>query len=579
MTRPAPAPGGRARRRRLWEALGAHLACDQSGCTFSVWAPHARAVSVVGDWNAWDGSADPLHRVGDGGVWTGFAAAVRPGARYRFAVVGADGHVRRKADPLARAAEAPPATASVVMGPSRHRWHDAAWMAARARAGPALRIYELHLASWRPGLGYREVAGPLADHVHDLGFTHVELLPLAEHPYPPSWGYQATGYYAPTARLGAPDDLRATVDHLHQHGIGVLMDWVPTEFAADDFGLGCFDGTPLYERPGSFSFDQQQPEVRAFLVANAVYWLGEFHLDGLRIVGGEGGDELGGLRAELSAAVAAEHPGAVLVDDGSGASGEADATTTHRWATGWTRATLGYFGHDPVHRRWHHDEVVAGLAGLGGDGDILALGHDEVAPGKGSLLAKLPGDEWQRFANLRALYAWQWACPGSPLVFAGAELAQWHEWSIDRGVDWDALAGARHCGVRDLVRALNHAAAAHPCLQGGALVWLDADDRDRSTFAFVRTGGDGGDGGDATEVTDAVVCVANLVPLPQEVYRVGLPTAGEWQVLIDTNAVNYGGSGYGGGGRVWAGDTPHQGQPASAVLTLPPLAVVWLGMA
>ena len=623
---PRVAPGpvdlhliGEGRHRRLWDVLGAQLRTDEDGvdgCSFTVWAPNARAIRVVGDWNSWDGRVDPLERVEASGLWSGFVPGVGPGTRYKYEVLGADGALKLRADPMAQGAEVAPANASVVVAPSEHEWLDDEWMADRATQDTVnrpLRVYEVHLGSWRPGLGYREAAHQLADYVTDLGFTHIEFLPLAEHPYAPSWGYQVTGYYAPTARFGSPDDLRYLVDHLHQRGIGVILDWVPAHFPRDDWALARFDGTALYEHAdprqgehpdwGTLVFNYGRDEVRGFLIANALYWLDEFHIDGLRVdavasmlyldYSREAGqwvpNEFGGrenLKAiefvkQLNSVVFGEHPGIMMIAEESTAwpqvSRPVDAGGlgfSHKWNMGWMHDTLSYMANDPVHRKWHHHELTFGLLYAFNENFVLPLSHDEVVHGKGSLLNKMPGDEWQQFANLRALYGWMWAFPGGKLVFSGSEIAQWGEWSEVRGIDWAALEGTRHRGVQELFRAMNGTARSHPALyerdhHPAGFRWLDADDAENSVYAFLRFSTDG---------RDVVACLANFTPVPRDVYRVGLPWAGEWSVLLDTNAQYFGGTGHGGTGHLWADDLPYQGQPASAVLTLPPLAVVWLGV-
>jgi 1,4-alpha-glucan branching enzyme len=609
---------GEGRHRRLWEVLGAHRRTLDGvpGTSFAVWAPNARSVAVVGDWDHWRIGADPLVAQGSSGVWADFVVAAEEGSRYKFAVEGADGQVRLKADPMARACERPPATASVITV-SDYSWGDAEWLAARAATDPArpqpMRIYEVHLGSWRPGLTYEQLAQELGDYVTDLGFTHVELMPVMEHPFGGSWGYQVTGYYAPSSRYGTPDELRAFVDALHQRGIGVIADWVPAHFPKDDWALARFDGTALYEHAdprrgehpdwGTLVFNYGRHEVRNFLIANALYWLEEFHIDGLRVDavasmlyldysrppgqwlpnrhGGRENLEAIEFIGQLNTAVFAEHPGTVTIAEESTSwpgvthpVHHGGLGFSHKWNMGWMHDTLGYFAHDPVHRRWHHRDLTFGLLYAHSEHFVLPLSHDEVVHGKGSLVNKMPGDEWRRFANLRALYGWMWAYPGDPLLFMGGEIAQWTEWSETAGVDWAALDGDRHRGVQELVRALNRVAAEWPGLHEQDHVpwgfqWLDADDAAHSVYAFLRWSADG---------NEVVACGANMTPVPREDYRIGLPWAGEWQVLLDTNATYFGGSGQGGSRAVWAGDDePHQGQPASAFLTLPPLAVVWLG--
>ncbi|HEX9260309.1 MAG TPA: 1,4-alpha-glucan branching protein GlgB [Acidimicrobiales bacterium] len=604
------------RHRRLWEVLGAHAmkVGGIEGTRFSVWAPNARAVRVVGDWNGWDGRIDPLAPVGVSGLWAGFVPGVGVGARYKFEIEGADGHLRLKADPMARASEVPPATASVVTT-NTHVWGDRDWMTARAAQDVVrrpLRIYEVHLASWRLGLGYREAAEQLADYVSDLGFTHVELLPVAEHPFGGSWGYQVTGYYAPTARFGVPDDFRWFVDHLHQRGIGVIVDWVPAHFPKDEWALARFDGTSLYEHAdprqgehpdwGTLVFNYGRTEVRNFLIANALYWFHEFHVDGLRVdavasmlyldYSRKPGDwvpnEFGGrenlaaieMLRELNTVVYAECPGVLMLAEESTAWPQVSRPVdhgglgfSHKWNMGWMHDTLSYFHHDAVHRKYHHRDLTFGLLYAFTENYVLPLSHDEVVHGKGSLMGKMSGDDWQRFANLRALFGWMWAYPGGKLVFMGAEIAQWSEWSTDAGVDWGVLQNERHRGVQELVRAVNREAATHRALwerdaEPAGFQWLDADDWMHSIYGFLRWSADG---------RQVVACLANFTPVPREGYRVGLPWGGEWRVLLDTNATYFGGTGHGGTRSVWAADEPHQGQAASAFLTLPPLSVVWLG--
>ncbi len=602
---------------RLWEVLGAHvISDDEPGATFAVWAPNARSVSVVGDWNHWQIGADVLRAQGRSGVWAGLVVDAGEGARYKFAVEGVDGQVRLKADPMARQCELPPSTASIVTR-SHHEWGDDAWMAARAHrpanTNQPLRVYEVHLGSWRLGLSYRELAHELADYALDLGFTHVELMPVMEHPFGGSWGYQVTGYFAPTSRFGTADDFRYFVDHLHQRGVGVIADWVPAHFPKDDWALARFDGTALYEHSdprkgehpdwGTLVFNYGRHEVRNFLIANALYWMDEFHIDGLRVDavasmlyldysrkpgswvpnehGGRENLEAIGFLRQLNTLVFAEHPGVVMIAEEStswpGVSHPVHHNGlgfSHKWNMGWMHDTLGYFAHDPVHRRWHHRDLTFGVLYAFSERFVLPLSHDEVVHVKGSLLNKMPGDEWRRFANLRALYGWMWAYPGDPMLFMGGEIAQWGEWSETKGIDWAALKGERHRGVQELVRALNRVASEWPALSEldrvpSGFQWLDADDADHSMYSFLRWSADG---------REVVACIANMTPVPREGYRVGLPWAGEWQVLLDTNATYFGGTGQGGSRSAWAGDDePHQGQPASAFLTVPPLAVIWLG--
>ena len=612
---------GEGRHEHLWRALGAHVRTHEGveGASFTVWAPEARAVRVVGDWNSWHGTAHPLRSLGESGVWEIFVPGVRSGQRYKFEVVGADGVTRLKADPMAQAAEHPPANASVVFD-SQYKWSaaDAAWLERRARSqsiDDRITVYEVHLGSWKrsgPGshdyLDYRDLATQLADHVVDLGFTHVELLPPTEHPYDPSWGYQVSSYFAPTSRHGDPDGFRYLVDHLHERGIGVLVDYVPAHFPRDDWALARFDGTALYEHHdprqgehpdwGTLVFNLGRNEVRNFLIAAARYWIEELHVDGLRVDavasmlyldysrrdgewvpnahGGRENLEAVAYFQELNTLVHRDYPGVLTAAEESTAW---DGVTrpvhmgglgfSQKWNMGWMHDTLEYFAKRSEHRRWHHHSLTFGLVYAWSENFVLPLSHDEVVHGKGSLIGKMPGDEWQRFANLRALYAWMWAHPGKKLLFMGAELAQVREWSHDRSLDWHLLDQPLHRGVQDLLRELNRVAAEHPALwaldtEPVGFSWIDADDADNSVFAFLRTDGD-----------DQVVCVGNLTPVPRHGYRIGLPGVGSWHDILNTDEERWGGSGM-TQPPVVAEETPWQGQSHSAVLTLPPLAIRWL---
>jgi 1,4-alpha-glucan branching enzyme len=605
---------GEGTHRRLWEALGA-VQLDDGTIRFSVWAPNARAVDVVGDWSGW--SPQPLTPQGSSGVWSMVSQDARPGHRYKYRVLGADGREVMKADPMATSAECPPSDASVVAGRSSFEWTDHDWLVARSEAAVLgsrpMRIYEVHLGSWRHGVDtYAELADQLAEHVSALGFTHVELLPVAEHPFGGSWGYQVTGYYAPTARYGTPDDFRGFVDTLHRRGIGVILDWVPAHFPKDEWSLARFDGTALYEHAdprqgehpdwGTYVFNYGRNEVRNFLVANAVYWLREFHVDGLRVdavasmlyldYSRKDGEwipnEFGGREnlaaidflRQMTSVVAEECPGAMTIAEESTSWPKVTHPVeygglgfTHKWNMGWMHDTLGYLQEDPVHRRWHHSELTFGLLYAFSERFVLPLSHDEVVHGKGSLLAKMAGDDWQRFANLRALFGWMWAMPGAPLVFMGAELAAWTEWNDAAGLPWHLLDHAPHRGVRDLLATLNAAADAWPAVwerddDSMGFQWLAADDAEHSVYAFLRW---------ATAGLHAVACVANFTPVPRHSYRVGLPWPGEWDVVIDTDAVQFGGSGFNGGRTTVEADaTAWQGQPCSATIDLPPLGTVWV---
>ena len=607
---------GEGTHRRLWEVLGAHAANESDvnhGIRFSVWAPNAQRISVVGDWNYWSEGADELTMQGSSGVWVGVAVNARAGQSYKFALAGSDGVTRMKADPMARRAEMPPSNASVIVGPVEFTWSDGPWVAARdSGAGGPMRVYEVHVGSWRPGLGYRELADPLADHVERLGFTHIELLPVAEHPFGGSWGYQVSGYYAPTTRYGSPDDLRWFVDRMHERGIGVLLDWVPAHFPKDDWSLAKFDGTALYEHAdprmgdhpdwGTHVFNYGRHEVRNFLIANALYWFEEFHIDGLRVDavasmlyldysrpagqwipnrnGGRENLEAIEFLRTLNAVVFGRHPGVMMIAEESTSwpmvthpVHHGGLGFSHKWNMGWMNDTLGYFANDPVHRRWHHRSLTFGLLYAFTERFVLPLSHDEVVHGKGSLLGKMAGDDWQRFANLRAMFAWMWALPGAKLLFMGSELAPWTEWNADASLPWHLEEHASHRGMIDLVSELSRVADEWSALwdqddTAAGFQWLDADDADHSIYSFIRWSCRG----------DAVVCVANFTPVPRPGFRVGLPMVGRWEMLLDTDGARYWGSGYRGVDQpIVVGDEPWQGQPQSAVVDVPPLSVVWLG--
>jgi 1,4-alpha-glucan branching enzyme len=603
---------GEGTHRRLWQVLGVHVASSTTEGWAAVWAPNARAVSVVGDWNGWNAEAGCLTPVGSSGVWWALQIGVADGHHYKFQIEDATGHVALKADPVALRAEHPPSTASIVVGPSRHVWDDDTWMTRRSVTPAhvaAMRIYELHAGSWRVGLGWRELAEPLAEYVANLGFTHIELLPVAEHPFGPSWGYQVTGYFAPTARCGSPDDFRYFVDHLHQRGIGVIVDWVPAHFPKDDWALAKFDGTALYEHAdprrgehpdwGTLIFNYGRIEVRNFLIANALYWLEEFHVDGLRVdavasmlyldysrpadnwlpneYGGRENLEAVSFLQEFNRVVHAEHAGVVTIAEESTSWPKVTAPIdagglgfTHKWNMGWMHDTLEYFHHEPVHRRFHHRDLTFGLLYAFSEHFVLPLSHDEVVHGKGSMLNKMSGDEWQQFANLRALYAWMWAYPGSKLLFMGSELAQRKEWSIDDGVDWAALDSPQHRGVHDLIKRLNAVVDQYPSVadagEQGSFTWLDADDAAHSVFAFVRRSANG----------EPLVCVANFTPVVREGYRLGVPLEGSWRVVVNTDDGDYAGSNYGTPSPFRTEPTQWQNQPASFLMNLPPLATIWL---
>jgi 1,4-alpha-glucan branching enzyme len=610
------------RHERLWDVLGAHVRelDGVRGVAFAVWAPAARTVSVVGDFNSWDGRLHPMRSLGAAGVWELFVPGVEEGARYKYELHTQAGELLLKADPLAFAAELPPATASVVHR-SRHRWTDQAWMERRRAAEPLGRpmsVYEVHLGSWRRDparpdacLGYEQLADELADYVTDLGFTHVELLPVMAHPFSGSWGYQVTSYYAPTPRYGEPDDLRAFVDRMHAHGVGVILDWVPAHFPRDAWALARFDGTALYEHEdprrgehpdwGTLVFNYGRNEVRNFLLGNALFWAEEYHADGIRVdavasmlyldysreegqwvpneFGGREDLEAVAFLKELNEVLFAREPGIVSAAEESTAWPGVSRPTYlgglgfgFKWNMGWMHDTLGYFQQDPIYRRYAHHQLTFSLMYAFSENFVLPLSHDEVVHGKGSLLAKMPGDRWQQLANLRALYGYMWAHPGKKLLFMGCELAQEREWSHERSLDWHLLESEGHAGVQALVRDLNAVYHEHPALwqrdaEADAFWWLEPNDADRNVVAFARAG---------AEPADVVVCVCNLSPVPREGYRVGLPRSGRWAEALNTDSGRYGGSGVGNPEGVAAEAVPWHGQGCSAEVTLPPLGVLWL---
>jgi 1,4-alpha-glucan branching enzyme len=605
---------GEGRHERLWERLGAHpLDAEDAGVRFAVWAPNARAVSVVGDWNSWGEGVDVLEPQESSGVWAGVAAHAREGHAYKLAVHGADGVTRLKADPLAFRAEEPPATASVIYR-SRYAWSDDDWLTRRRGTDPLrepMSAYEVHAGSWRQGLGWSDLADELGDHVEELGFTHVELMPVMQHPFGPSWGYQVTGYYAPQATLGTPDDLRAFVDALHGRGIGVILDWVPAHFPRDDWALARFDGTALYEHAdprrgahpdwGTLVFNFARHEVRNFLLANALYWLEEFHADGLRVdavasmlyldysreagewlpnrYGGREDLDAVAFLQELNAVVHAAEPGVVMVAEEStawpGVSRPTDVGGlgfTFKWNMGWMHDTLEYVSKEPVHRRWHHDDVTFSLIYAWDENFVLPLSHDEVVHGKGALLRKLPGDEWQQFATLRALYGHMWAHPGKQLLFMGSELGQGTEWSESGSLDWYVLDYPLHRGVLRCVSDLNRVYRAEPALweldhSPEGFEWLVGDAREDNVLAYARF---------SANRSRALACIANLSPVVRHHWRVPLPVGGRWREVLNTDAAEYGGSGVGNLGAVDAVEEPFHGRPFSAEVTMPPLGVVWL---
>ena len=618
---------GEGTHRRLWEKLGAHVRAmdDVQGVSFAVWAPNARRVSVVGDFCGWDGRIFPMRSMGASGVFELFVPEIKPGALYKYEMVTHEGMIRVKTDPFAFKLEQSPGTASIVQEEGIYEWGDREWMSRRAAKGhwdvlhePVL-IYEVHLGSWarvpeegNRHLSYREIAPRLADHVSKLGFTHVELLPIMEHPFYGSWGYQVSGYYAPTSRYGTPDDFRFFVDTLHQHGIGVILDWVPAHFPKDDYALRRFDGSALFEHAdprlgehpdwGTLIFNYGRNEVRNFLVANALYWLDEFHADGLRVdavasmlyldysrkagewmrnrFGGRENLEAIDFLRQFNETVRAETPGCFTVAEESTAwpnvtkpANEGGLGFTFKWNMGWMHDTLEYFSKDPIYRTHHHDQLTFAMMYEYSEHFIMPLSHDEVVHLKGSLYDKMPGDHWQKLANLRLLFTYMVTRPGKKLLFMGAELATPNEWNHDRSLDWHLLNEPDRNSFANFVSRLGHLYRAESALwrddpSWEGFSWVDVADRANSVITYVRRDGD----------RHAVV-VLNLTPLPREFYRVGVPGTGTYVKLLSTDDLDWGGSGYGAFESLQSEPSPFHGYPQSVSLTLPPLGAVVIGPA
>ena len=610
---------GEGTHERLYDVLGAHPRTHEGvgGVSFAVWAPNARSVRIVGDFDRWDGRLMPMRSMGASGVWELFVPGIGGGELYKFEILGADGKLRLKADPLAFAMQVRPETASRVWDPSVFPWTDDDWMRRRAETDPyrsPMAAYEVHLGSWMRNpdgtwLGYRQAAEELVVHCRAFGFTHVELLPVAEHPFDGSWGYQVTGYYAPTSRFGTPDDFAAMVDVLHNARIGVIVDWVPAHFPTDDFALRRFDGTALYEHAdpqrgehpdwGTLIFDFGRAEVRNFLVANALFWCERYHVDGLRVdavasmlyldysrKAGEWTPNVHGGRENLEAIaflrdlnerVYGRFPGVVTIAEESTAFPGITRPTYlggigfgFKWDMGWMHDTLAYFSEDPVHRRFHHDRLTFRGLYASTEHFVLPLSHDEVVHGKGSLLRKMPGDEWQRFANLRALLLNMWTQPGKKLLFMGSEIAPWDEWSHDRGLPWELLDEPMHAGVTHFVEDLGRVYLASPALwaadhETDGFAWIDASDVESSVYSWIRRGSG-----------EVAVVVLNLTPVPRVAYRLGLPIGGRWIEVLNSDSEHYGGSNLGNLGGVEAVEEPWHGQPFSAQLLLPPISGLML---
>ncbi len=604
---------------RLYEKLGAHA--TEGGVHFAVWAPDAQSVSVIGDFNGWSRGVNPLHGRGVSGIWEGFIEGMKPGDTYKYHIESRHmGYQVEKADPFAFFAETPPKTASKVWELD-YEWGDSKWVGERPERqtlDQPVSIYEMHLGSWRHvpeehnrPLTYREIAEPLAQYIKQNGFTHVEFLPLMEHPFYGSWGYQTTGYFAPTSRFGTPQDLKYLIDYLHQHEIGVILDWVPSHFPTDEHGLGYFDGTHLYEHAlreqgfhpdwGSFIFNYGRNEVRSFLLSSAAFWMDQYHADGLRVDavasmlyldysrkqgewipnrygGRENVDAIEFLR-RLNSDMYREYPGVLMMAEESTAWPMVSRPTYVgglgfglKWDMGWMHDTLQYMSREAIYRRYHQGEITFRMIYAYNENFVLPLSHDEVVHGKRSLIDKMPGDDWQRFANLRLLYAYMWSQPGKKLLFMGCEFAQWHEWDHDSSLQWDLTQYDRHQGVQQLVGDLNRLYASEPALHEGdceawGFQWVDASDGDRSVLTYLRR---------ARDTDDVLLVACNFTPVPRNNYRVGVPYAGRWREVLNTDAEVYGGSGAGNMGGVNAAPVAYQGHAWSVMLTLPPLAIVVL---
>ncbi|MFO1485743.1 MAG: 1,4-alpha-glucan branching protein GlgB [Verrucomicrobiaceae bacterium] len=607
----------------LWDMLGARLRVIDgvAGCQFSVWAPNAQRVSVVGDWNRWDGRINVMRCRIEAGVWEIFIPGITELTHYKFELIDKHGHMRVKSDPMAVFGQHGSQTASLVFNLDRYRWADGEWMQRRVKRDlyhAPMSIYEVHPGSWKRNmndggrwLSYRELADDLIPYVKGLGFTHIELMGIAEHPFDGSWGYQVTGYFAPTSRFGNPDEFREFVDRCHQNGIGVILDWVPGHFPKDDHGLAKFDGTALYEHEdprlgehmdwGTLIFNYGRHEVKNFLISNALYWLGEFHIDGLRVdavasmlyldysrqpgqwvpnhLGGRENLDAISFMRDLNQVCYAKHPGTTIIAEESTAwPGVSRPVSTgglgfgFKWNMGWMNDSLRYMQHEPIHRKYHHGEATFSMIYAYDESFILVLSHDEVVHGKGSLINKMPGDRWQKFANLRMFLAWMWMHPGKKLLFMGGEFGQWDEWNHEKSLDWHLFLGEEHSGLQRLVKDINHLYTSRPALhvkdhEAGGFFWLDANDADNSLFVFARSSPDG----------DKVYVIVNATPVVRKGYRLGVSDAGSYRELLNTDAANYAGSGISAGAGFQAQQTSWQGQPWSVVVDIPPLATLVIG--
>lgn len=605
------------RHERLWEVLGARyighggVKAQVQGTAFAVWAPNAKAVRVTATFNGWNGEGHSMRSLGASGVWELFVADVHPGETYKFEILTQEDKWVERADPMARQTECPPLTGSVIAH-SAYKWGDKKWLTKRdktaAHAAP-MSIYEVHVGSWRQGLSYRQLADELIGHVLETGFTHVEFMPLAEHPYGPSWGYQVTGYYAPTARFGNPDDLKYLIDRLHDAGIGVLLDWVPGHFPKDEWALARFDGQPLYEHAdprrgehpdwGTYIFDFGRNEVRNFLVANALYWIEEFHIDGLRVdavasmlyldysrkdgqwlpnqFGGRENLEAINFLQEANATVYKHHPGVTMAAEESTSWGGVTAPTEggglgfgFKWNMGWMHDSLEYIHTDPMYREHHHWDITFSFQYAFSENFILPISHDEVVHGKGSLLAKMPGDHWQKLANMRAYLAFMWGHPGKQLLFMGQEFGQPSEWSEDRSLDWWILDQPAHQGLQRMVKQLNTLYKGTPALwerdsDPAGFQWIDGADNGRNIVSFARYDKKG----------NSLVVVANFAGNPHHDFQLGLPSGGVWTELFNSDSTDFGGSGVGNMGKVTSSTEQWGSFEHSARITVPPLGVLF----
>jgi 1,4-alpha-glucan branching enzyme len=634
--------------------LGAHVIEHEgvSGVHFAVWAPNARAINVVGDFNAWDGSRHPMRALEQSGYWEAFVRGLAGGTTYKFDILGADGRRVLKSDPCGRYFEIPPQTASIVWDGAPHGWQDQAWMDARADRGQwrqlPMSIYELHLGSWQRSADgrlhtYREMAERLVPYVKDMGFTHVELLPVMEHPFTGSWGYQVIGFFAPTSRFGTPEDFKFLVDAFHQAGIGVILDWVPGHFPKDQHGLARFDGTALYEHAdprqgehqdwGTLVFNYGRHEVRSFLLSNALFWLREFHIDGLRVdavasmlyldysrKAGEWVPNRFGGRENLDAIEFIKQLNMLIEQDCPGTFVCAEESTswpgvtrpvhlgglgfTYKWNMGWMHDMLDYMKEDPVHRKWHHNKITFSMMYAYSEKFVLPFSHDEVVHGKRSMIDKMPGDVWQKHASLRALYGYMFAHPGKKLLFMGGEIGQWREWNHDWQLDWEALGDPRHAGLQRWVRDLNvtyqrEAALWQDDFDPSGFSWIDCNDHEHSIISLIRQAGRqsgsqavrlsgsqvvgssggqavGSSDGEVADRSDLLVAIVNFTPVPRRDYRVGVPAAGSYTELLNSDADVYGGSNIGNQGRIDTQPIASHGHEHSFSLTVPPLGFLLL---